>query len=211
MLVCTPSRMTFLMPRCFEQVPDLDAGVADGVLVVDRAGTSIWLFHGACGLRPIAGEFRCASPRARSGRRPRRRRSGRSDTCPSPRRESACTTRRCPSGRFLACGAAWARLRAGWSLYGSMQLRGAWMMSTPCCARLLQHLVHARGHLLHAAHGVQAVVRVPHVADDDGRLARVPLLGLLPHDICGMRRLLADAHVNRNRGARARLRARAKS
>src|SRR4051794_22235787 len=34
-------------------------------------------------------------------------------------------------GRLPAFGAAWARFRAGWSLYGPMQLLGAWMISTP--------------------------------------------------------------------------------
>src|SRR5262249_21349219 len=37
----------------------------------------------------------------------------------------------------------------------------------PHAAGLFEDLIHARGDLLHAADGVQAVVRVPHVADDD--------------------------------------------
>ena len=46
--------------------------------------------------------------------------------------------------------------------------------------RFLQHLVHARDHLAFASHGIQAVMRVPHVADDDGCLLGHP--GLLLGD-----------------------------
>src|SRR5262249_51243249 len=49
----------------------------------------------------------------------------------------------------------------------------------PASAELLQELVHPRDHLLLAAHCVQTVVRVPHVADDDCRLLRRPGLPLL--------------------------------
>src|SRR6476660_7530759 len=43
-------------------------------------------------------------------------------------------------GRVLAVGAAWARLRAGWSLYGSMQLDGAWMMRAPWSRALVRNV-----------------------------------------------------------------------
>ena len=39
---------------------------------------------------------------------------------------------------------------------------------------LVQKLIHARCHFAHPAYGVFAVVQVPHVADDDRGLARLP-------------------------------------
>lgn len=40
----------------------------------------------------------------------------------------------------------------------------------------LQHLIHARGHLVFAGHCVFAVMEVPHVADDDGGTGGLPHL-----------------------------------
>src|SRR5579883_645921 len=41
--------------------------------------------------------------------------------------------------------------------------------------RVAQQLVHTRGHLADTANGVETVVRIPHVADDDRCLLGVPL------------------------------------
>ena len=72
-----------------------------------------------------------------------------------------------------------------------------------------QDLVHARRHLLHASHRAQAVVRVPHVADDDGRRPRVPGFRRIPRHPDAVL-LDAPAHVDderrvsRPRGLRSR-------
>src|SRR5207247_1979177 len=71
--------------------------------------------------------------------------------------------------------------------------------------RVLEDLVHARAHFFGPAHGIQAVMSVPHVTYDDGRFSRVPLLGLLPGREGALGRLLAEALVNRDRSATARL------
>src|SRR5262245_3147050 len=42
-------------------------------------------------------------------------------------------------GKLAAFGAAWARLRAGWSWYASMQLEGAWMMKAPVSRALVRN------------------------------------------------------------------------
>ncbi len=52
------------------------------------------------------------------------------------------------------------------------------MMSTPLRAGRLEHFVHPRRHLRDAQGRVGAGVRVPHVADDDRRLLRLPRVGL---------------------------------
>src|SRR5262249_41389150 len=70
---------------------------------------------------------------------------------------------------------------------------------------VLENLVHARTHLFRPAHRIQAVMSVPHVAYDDGRFTRVPLLGLLAHRICAAGRRLAEALVNRDLGSSTRL------
>src|SRR5262245_56610705 len=65
-------------------------------------------------------------------------------------------------------------------------------------AGALQDLVQARSHLFQASHGVQALMRVPHVTHDDGRLIWLPLLDLLAHRVsaaCGrLPETLVDGH-----------------
>ena len=60
-----------------------------------------------------------------------------------------------------------------------MQLLGAWMISTPLLPGRGHGLVHHRGELADPARGPLAPVLVPHVAEDQGRLRRVPLDRLL--------------------------------
>ena len=64
-------------------------------------------------------------------------------------------------------------------------------------ARLLQHAVHPRRHLRHAARGVLAVVTVPHVADDDGGAGRVPRLGGADDAVLTAARRRLDALLER--------------
>ena len=48
------------------------------------------------------------------------------------------------------------------------------MMIAPLVASVLQNFVHTRSHLGTSPHGIEAVMIIPHVADNDRRLIRIP-------------------------------------
>src|SRR5262245_9187071 len=73
-------------------------------------------------------------------------------------------------------------------------------------AGVLQDLVHAWGHLFGPTYGVQAMMRVPHVTDNDGCLARAPLLGLLAHSVSAIGHLLPETFADRDQSCTTRLR-----
>lgn len=77
-------------------------------------------------------------------------------------------------GQFFRCGCRLSPFAAGMFLIRVHATRRGMNDERSLIASFLQELVHARDHFLLAAHSIQAVMRVPHVADDDGRLFRGP-------------------------------------
>ena len=71
-------------------------------------------------------------------------------------------------------------------------------------AGALQHLVHARAHLFQTTYGIQALMRIPHVTNDDGCLIWLPLLCLLAHSVSAIARLLPETLVDRHEDWTAR-------
>ena len=57
------------------------------------------------------------------------------------------------------------------SFVGLHAIAGCMDDQCPAPARLAQELVHPRRHLLDTPHRIQAMMRVPHIADHDGGLA----------------------------------------
>ena len=142
-----------------QQVPDLDARVADGVLVADLDGRD--LLPPGRALRARRAVVAAAVGLIDAGRPP------------SPRRGSCCTSRRCrragsrPSGRTGA-------LPGGMVLVGVHATARGVDDEHPPGPRGGDRPVHRGRQLADATRRTPAPVLVPHVADDDRRLRPDP-------------------------------------
>jgi hypothetical protein len=84
-------------------------------------------------------------------------------------------------GRFLAVGAASARFRIGGVLVSVHAATRSVNDEHAHIARFGDDIIHPRRDLLNPIDRPFAVVQVPHVANDDGGLRRIPVLRPLPN------------------------------